>query len=957
MREWILSQAVSLASRGAVLGWEIVSWQQAVHRLAGRSLLPDQTSFAVALWRSLCTRPPVALASRIDSCSKKVDVALAFAPLFMNYCYCGIPLEVGNHWQAQWFRQVLEDNGWAELSEVLAYAGVDANRGVYLFGIDWMPSAVFEYLRKVERKAEFCFSPTAMFWEDLRSEKERVWTARKLSRAAQAVHEEMDRLDHPLLSNWGMVGRKRLKLLFEDPSENYEVFEGAHSTLKILQSDLLTMERTEVCADSSLRIVRTGPSLLRELEVVREELLRAKARGIQENQMRVYAPDISVYASLIPFVMRQTIAYRIDGIDLSRQSSYFQAFLRLLDTVEGRWSAADWKELLEMPPFARASGWQAEEVEKVGQWIDWAGIRWGIDSGHRSEIVQGELASSGEHTWEAGLDRLGLSLVYFDEGREWTLQWSEVELFQAFLVRFYRLREVLLSWRTEKTLESWIREILSFLKEFLWLDEGSEKDRAAAQAIRQALEGLRGMCAKDPETLFPFSLIRGVVCAPAFGEVNGSQLQGVRFQSLEPGTIVPTDFVVGIGMSEEAFPRSDVNISHDLLRGTPLRPPSVGEKDRYLFMQLLLSARNQVVFTYPDTSPEDGKEVQPSLLLQELRGYYNPPLPLETAALSPIDRVCFASPEAAAGHLEIEYRARVALDREPGSLLTSPVPIIPLTTSPTAVNLAVLRSWILHPLRHYLHRELGLFFRRRFPSPWDDWEEDRWFRFLFLREALRSTPEEALQEVRGAHGLPPGPLGEALGREWVHRAEEMRERIQGRGLSAEGARAIRLDQKGAARLEVEGGGAVVAITGETSLVTGSTALHLGDDNIGGFLRSWPELLAALAFSGGTDILCLRTGRVRSVTDPRSALQALLRLYRETGASPSILSPGWADVLLRKKGIPDSASADEMWSWMAQRSGRFRLEEEVKQWSPLLEIALAPLTALFPQRKTNTNCEK
>jgi hypothetical protein len=120
---------------------------------------------------------------------------------------------------------------------------------------------------------------------------------------------------------------------------------------------------------------------------------------------------------------------------------------------------------------------------------------------------------------------------------------------------------------------------------------------------------------------------------------------------------------------------------------------------------------------------------------------------------------------------------------------------------------------------------------------------------------------------------------------------------------------------------------------------------MGRDEIGSYLRKWPELLCALVATESCRIHALKTGRVREVVDPAAALEKIVELYLRCQNHPFFLHPEWADDVLRKDRTPES-SEDPIVQWAFMRSPDYCPALEKELWKPLLDSVFSPLTTLF-----------
>jgi len=120
---------------------------------------------------------------------------------------------------------------------------------------------------------------------------------------------------------------------------------------------------------------------------------------------------------------------------------------------------------------------------------------------------------------------------------------------------------------------------------------------------------------------------------------------------------------------------------------------------------------------------------------------------------------------------------------------------------------------------------------------------------------------------------------------------------------------------------------------------------MGRDEIGAYLRKWPELLCALIANGSNRIYSLKTGKIREVADPLGALKKAIELYLRCQNHLFFLHPEWADEVLRKSRVPVD-SEDPIVEWALKRSPDYSLGKEKELWGEMLSETFAPLTTLF-----------
>jgi len=872
MKEWLQFQLCKQGEYKSVIGLEFVSWREALQRLGGLFPIPSRLELSMAIWSFLAKRetPSAHLVGQLTE---------LFAGAIDGFSFASAP-------EKELFEEIMRLHSWTTYPEVLKKMSLSQRR-IYLFAIDFLPPPIHRFFLELPECRVYKFSPCAMYWEDFRSAGEKKRILRALEKKNVSLPQlqslgELLRDCQPLLSNWGLIGRK---MIVEADAETSYEWQGEETLLNALKCDLLFFEKPAVFPkDPSIQCVKTGASRFQEIEWLQQEMIDLANSGIPFSEMRVYAPDIALYAPIIQFTFDR-VPYRIADLDFAQRSGFTQAILQMFRCVNGRWEARFMIELFQKPAFTRKRGWQPEQIVRIAEWIEMGAIRWGIDSLHKQETTDVEGANSLAGSWENGWDEMLDSLLYLRPEKESQIGWAELDLFESFLETFDKLKKTLLSWREEKTLAAWAEEIDTLIQWALYCDETAEEDRAALSAWHKFVQGLRKASRAFPEETFPFAWIE-THFSSAGGEVGGSQLHAVRFASLTPGSLIEARAIFCIGMDEESFPRPQVRSSFQTaLKDLPL--PS--DFDRYLFLQALFCAKDRLIFSYGDSSKEDGKPVSPSLLLQELMSYLGVDIVRQAERKTPpIEEI---------------------------SLIHNSVKVP--DTCEAVTSLKELQRFYQHPPEYYLKQVLGLELKRELPSLWDEFTLSSLDRHRLLQSSLQN-PLNLEQK------MPLGMFGEVAKDHLVEDAADYQESLQEWGIDP-------------------------ASIDMTNAVPGGV-LHMGADDIGGLFRKWPLLLSILATNNTNKIFCLRTGKVRTVDNPKLALEAAIRFFSRCRTSFCFLHAEWADAVLRKNSVPSiDQTKDQVLRWMMARSPAFDLEREMCLWKETFREDLASLITLFPVR--------
>lgn len=887
MKEWLQLELCKQSQNKAVVGLEFVSWPSALQVLCGNLPIPSKLERYAAL------------------ADQGSEAAEAFSRYIEGFSFLATE-EAGL--QKTVFDEVLQAHGWKTYDEALK--GVETkNRTVILFGIDYLPPAIHPFFLRHNPLQVYKFSPCAMFWEDFCSTSHarsilRKWETKDVSEGSLETLGTYLRDVQPLLANWGMIGRKMAQDVEEETM--YE-WEGQETLLNFLKSDLLFFEKPFVSFSSddlSIQCMKTGASRFQEVKWLQQEIIRLVSEGRQLADIRVYAPDISQYAPILAFTFDQ-IPFRITDIDVARQSSFYQAILQMFHCVNGRWDAKYLLELFARHSFARKRKWQPEDIERFREWIDLGQIRWGVNGLHKMEINSVEMSAPSGGSWESGWEEMLDSLVYFRPEQNNGLGWKESALLESFYETWSHLQKTLLSWRNEKTLSVWADEIEALVDWALEADEELEEDRSAELALHKFIESLRKTAGSFLTEEFSFSFLEPHFFSTPIEEKK-SLLQAVRCTSLLPGMMVPARVIFLLGMDEESFPRPYAfrSLFQDF--------PAPSDFDRYTFLQAIFSAKERLIFSYGDSSKEDGKPVSPSLLIQELFGYLDSVVATPNGE-KPSDRLILKAP------LESPPVAN-------SSLLSHSVKSAEIVDL-SAISLQEMVKFFRHPIQYYLTEVLGLNKTEEPESVWQDFELSSLDRHLFLKGAL----EEEVHNV----AMPLGMFGELAQRNLVFECEQHQQHLQDWGIDPTSIEKATLEGNliGVAPFAVPGG-----------------VLHLGADDIGGFFRRWPELLAVLTATKTSKVFCLRTGRVREIANPERALELAIQFFAGHRDNLCCLHSEWVDAMLRKKVLPElDEIKDPVLRWAIQRSPELNLEQELATWQDAWQETFAELIVLFPTR--------
>jgi exodeoxyribonuclease V gamma subunit len=824
-------------------------------------------------------------------------------------------------WQARLWRELIRDMGGEHRAALLRRAIASLEKGtslpdlpsrVCVFGIPTLPPVYLDLLKALSGHSQvhvFLLSPCRQYWGDLLTHREQ---RRAYRNQFLSVEERFE--DATPLAGLGAVGRDFLELLLDrDIQESEEARYEEPDTARMLgqlQADLLDLdvreEKTDF-SDTSIQ-VHCCHSPLREMEVLKDLILDllAKDTSLSPQDILVMNPDIEKYAPVIQAVFGTTgetdLPFSISDRKPTKAAETIRLFLELLEFGQHRFEASRVCALLEAPPVRQCLGLDASDTQRVLEWVRTSGVRWGLDLDFRRKAGLGDFD---QNTWTSGLSRLYLGYMTgaadpLGGVAPLALRGSaEQELLGRVTAWIDELAALWSRLHHTRTPSDW-RDCL------LWvLDAFFPQDPAQAEhllAIRRAVTELtRDMGDFEANARTMLYLIRKRL--DESGGESGFLASGLTLCGLKPMRSIPFRVICLTGLTSTAFPRQDIPLGFDLMAARP-RPGdrSHREDDRYLFLESIISARDNLILTYPGLSQSDNLEAPPSVLVSELLDFLDRGCTID--GLKPSEAIVFKHKLQAfhpdyfsAGSRIFSYSAQnrdaaQALFAEHQSRQFFPdsgAPEDAQAEQESEIDIEELTRFLTHPCRHLLRT-----LRIDQAAGEDDFMDEEPLAtptgleaYGPLQDLLRTALDEPAANLEGLllawQILPPGQAGTDASRKLCAQIRAL----------ADQTRAVIGDEK-AARLDLKLQLGRVTLTGRLDLhgdriVTCRPAKTKSSD----MLRLWVRHLAATASGHAARSMHIGTDDcfpAPEAPDARNLLQGLLRLYTQGMRAPIPLFP-------------------------------------------------------------------
>lgn len=537
---------------------------------------------------------------------------------------------------------------------------------VFIFGVSALPPSTLQSLRVLAEAGWievhlFLQNPCRYYWGDI-VDKKYLGRVLKHQQAKPNLRIETLHLDaNPLLASWGRLGRDYINDLQEIATENVDVFQDylaeentaatdkpTTALLHYLQQDVLEMDNHGAQEERALQqensaykhfissqddsfSVQLCHSALREVEVLHDHLLAMfdAHPELTPKDVIVMLPDVNQYSSFVQAVFGQAqsqhrLPFSLIDQTANLENGVIDAYIRLLHLPASRFTLSELISLLEVPAILATFGIEVSQVERIRQWCQESGIRWGLDELTATDM---DLPAQEQNTWQNGVSRMLLGYaIGHDSIWQDLLSYGEVEGLEAELAGklaafLNTLRQAVTLLQGEKKAADWRLALQKLKDDFFTLEEQDTFSTLLTHQIDSLLHAWEHARFDEPVDI---SVVQSLL-TPLLQETQGNQrfLSGrINFCTLMPMRSVPFKVVCLLGMNEGVYPRTVAPMGFDLMAGDYRSGDrSRRDDDKYLFLEALMSARQKLYISYVGRAVKDNSELNPSILVSELLGY------------------------------------------------------------------------------------------------------------------------------------------------------------------------------------------------------------------------------------------------------------------------------------------------------------------------------------------------
>ncbi len=541
---------------------------------------------------------------------------------------------------------------------------------LHVFGSSYAGNAYAEIFARLGALGDiriYALNPCREFWDDVDSSRRGALTAwaHRQDKVGEKLAESEDPFalnessDAPALRLWGRPGREYIRLLNElsqcdfAPLFSDPVSRQPPTLLEALQQSILDRQAQPADVEDGegkpyeARIMFLAcPGIRREAEIVANEIWsivrdneKLAATGsverIRFHEIAVLIPDSALddYMVHIESVFRKQHRIPIDlvGRSMAGVSRVAEAVELLLNLPRGRFSRAEMIRLLTHPALNSESETRIDAY-LWPRWSEALGIFFGADDADLEETY----IPHGLYHWDQAIKRLALGAMmtgqrggipaFYETGATapgylpFEVAQDELETAARFMRGARSLIADALSMRNARLApRQWSRMLIEFLNTYL--RPASALDERVRDSFLEAIESIGDSQLNiDPmsyESAREMIATRITDLESRRGQFSGRGIAVGSFSSLRS---IPFKVIFALGLNESVFPERERRDPLDLrMLKRAAGDVTPAERDRYLFLEIVLAARERIFFSYIARDAKTGDALEPSSVIRELQ--------------------------------------------------------------------------------------------------------------------------------------------------------------------------------------------------------------------------------------------------------------------------------------------------------------------------------------------------
>ncbi|MDY6820198.1 MAG: exodeoxyribonuclease V subunit gamma [Deferribacterota bacterium] len=527
---------------------------------------------------------------------------------------------------------------------------------ISLFGLSMLPPFYIGILNEFAKYIDiylYLLNPSKEYWLEYISQKEALKLKIKKGVEAETLFYNVK---NNLLSEFGKTGADFYTLLLETFTDirfdfiqknSANVNKNTRKTmLEVIKEDILNdINLNEIPKkdfdniDDSVEI-HSCHSPMREVEVLYNRLLYIfdNNPNMKPSDILVMTPDISTYAPFIDAVFglkrgKKEIPYSISDVSYIDSEGTIKVFMDILNLLKGRFEINNIINIIESEAIKEKFSLNETDINIMKVCLNDAAVRWGLDSNFRKE--KGIEYSYNEYSWEYGLDRLLLSLIYerdnlFENIRTVeSIQANVNNIIAAISIFLYELYNLYNFSINKHSVDSWFKKLIDFVDKIFPVDIPTSANISREIAILKSslddmLESYNYCTNYGPQINVGLDFIIEYLKNNFKNKLHTHRFLdgGITFCEMIPMRSIPFKIICLIGLNNDTFPRQRKPLSFDLISLHPEKGDrNLRENDKYLFLETIISAKEKLYLSYVGQDLILNDTIPPSVLINQFIYY------------------------------------------------------------------------------------------------------------------------------------------------------------------------------------------------------------------------------------------------------------------------------------------------------------------------------------------------
>ena len=374
-------------------------------------------------------------------------------------------------------------------------------------------------------------------------------------------------------------------------------------------------------------IFRGHSNQLSQLEYVRNKIIEIleSCDEIKYSDIAIVSPQTSLIKPFLKYIFNnelingQKLPYFFIEDDYEVSSDIYKFLFDITELANEKITLEKIDYLLSQKFTQNIFNFDISEKDEIILILTNVGFHWGLDTHER--------LGEEKNTLEWCLNRITLGLIY---DKESNLKVSNLKSFSPnniildlnrLLKILFQIKEYINILRGSSTYEGWVKKIRFILNNIRNFNQNLDLDLEICE-INRIFDKYSIPCMSDK--LIVLNVFKEILITSIKNSKykNKSYLNKILISDIEKVRLIPRKIIFLINMNSIYYPRLSTNENINLLnKKYLLGDPSTFDREKYFFLELLVSCRKQLIVSWINND-KDNNKLDISFPIKELINYF-----------------------------------------------------------------------------------------------------------------------------------------------------------------------------------------------------------------------------------------------------------------------------------------------------------------------------------------------